>query len=369
MKTIMHRALFAFACAITTPALAASYSVTDLGYLISPYAVNNNADILAAGMGANFIRSAGGSIQYLTVPYGGYPTPGPQASPTGGMNNSGVVVGDSQGVAARWVNGTPTQLGGFNLCCGLTQSGRANSINTSGQIVGWATRADSTQQAVLWQPDGSMIDLGVNPYSNGYNSAATGINTSGQIVGTKGESGGYTRAFLWANGTAAELGTLGTSVSSSASSIAVAINDMGYVVGDSQAWQQWGGAYHAFIWKDGVMTDLGSLSAAYGSNARGINKLNQVVGISQDDLGTDRPFLWQSGVMSDLNSMIDPSSGWALSNAISINDQGEIVGSGYLNGQWHGYLPAPVPEPSNMALMAIGVGLLGLVRLAHPRRP
>ncbi len=39
-------------------------------------------------------------------------------------------------------------------------------------------------------------------------------------------------------------------------------------------------------------------------------------------------FLWQNGVMTDLNTLIAAKTGWDLSFAASINSKGQIVGFG-----------------------------------------
>jgi len=60
------------------------------------------------------------------------------------------------------------------------------------------------------------------------------------------------------------------------------------------------------------------------------------------------------------------SSSSVLETANYIDDQGQIVGSGVLDGQVHAFLltpePLPVPEPSSalgtLALSALGVGSL-----------
>jgi hypothetical protein len=45
--------------------------------------------------------------------------------------------------------------------------------------------------------------------------------------------------------------------------------------------------------------------------------------------------------MLDLNSLIPANSGWVLQFANGINDQGQIVGEGTLNGQAEGFLLTP----------------------------
>jgi hypothetical protein len=64
----------------------------------------------------------------------------------------------------------------------------------------------------------------------------------------------------------------------------------------------------------------------------------------------------------DLNSLIDPTLGWELTDADAINDQGVIVGQGYLGNQQAFFVLTPVaavPEPSIFSLL--GVGLLPLL--------
>lgn len=131
-----------------------------------------------------------------------------------------------------------------------------------------------------------------------------------------------------------DLGTLGGPYS-----VATALNDVGQVVGYSASAD---GTTHAFIWQNGTIIDLGTLSAAGGeSYATGINNLGQAVGYSTAVADpSSRAFLWQSGIIVDLNSLIPADSGWTLQVAAGINETGQIVGSGMHNGEpraflWH----------------------------------
>ena len=113
--------------------------------------------------------------------------------------------------------------------------------------------------------------------------------------------------------TIVDLGTLGGTYS-----IAIDVNDFGHVVGTSTRSAN-NSDYHAFLWKDGQMTDLGSLDG--GSNkGGGINNSGQVVGYEYSSrTGAARAFLYQNGVMVDLGT----GEGSA---AYDINNNGEIVG-------------------------------------------
>src|SRR5262249_4876062 len=47
----------------------------------------------------------------------------------------------------------------------------------------------------------------------------------------------------------------------------------------------------------------------------------------------------------DLLTRATPNAGWQLTMATAINNQGKIIGAGFLNGQPHGWLLTPVQPP------------------------
>jgi probable HAF family extracellular repeat protein len=133
-------------------------------------------------------------------------------------------------------------------------------------------------------------------------------------------------------------------------STAAGINANGQIAGGADAA---GTPIHAFLWTSpGPMQDLGTLPGGTCSEANGINGSGVVVGQSEvapgatPCTGTFHAFIWSaSGGMIDLNTLIDPTLGWQLVTAVSINDAGQIAGSGLINGQEHAFLATP-PGPS-----------------------
>jgi probable HAF family extracellular repeat protein len=100
-----------------------------------------------------------------------------------------------------------------------------------------------------------------------------------------------------------------------------AINKQGQVAGRLIP----GAGDHAFLYANGVLTDLGSLPGNDGSLANGINNKTQVVGNTFGLNQASRAFAWSSGVMRDIGSLAG-----GVTQANDINDAGAIVGSSVL---------------------------------------
>ncbi len=152
-------------------------------------------------------------------------------------------------------------------------------------------------------------------------------------------------AVLWdTDGTPIDLGNLGGSVDVSLFAVgnrATYINNRGQVVGGSTL--AGNKTAHAFLWaRDTGMKDLGVLPGDDNSGAIAINERGEIVGVSNDTDGNGRAFLWRNGLMSDLNTLAPSDSPLYLVAALGINDRGEIVGFGATEGgDIHAFLATP----------------------------
>ena len=80
------------------------------------------------------------------------------------------------------------------------------------------------------------------------------------------------------------------------------------------------------------VTDLGTLGGT-SSYATGINNRNEVVGEAYTSSDKMHAFEYSDDSMEDLNSLLPSGSGWTLTEATGINDLGQIVGDGTIDGQ------------------------------------
>jgi len=276
------------------------------------------------------------------------------------INDFGVVVGESDNNTSRafvYANGTLT---GLTRLAGDNDRGVAHDINNNGVIVGISSNGVASRPT-RWV-DGVASDLGSVDGLSTTTGRAWGLNEAGQAVGNsrRDTAGSVTQATFW-SGTGAPL-NLGSLLADSFSD-AFAINAAGTIAGVAVAGNTSSGTNirQAVRWTfDGsayALEALGSMGRTF-SEAKAINDAGQIVGFVTNISGSpQRAFLYQAGAMVDLNTFIDVASGFTLATAEGINDRGDIVGWGMVDGQNRAYMLQAVPEPSSAALLL--AGLLG----------
>jgi probable HAF family extracellular repeat protein len=287
------------------------------------------------------------------------------------INKAGQVMGnssDSNAFNHAFVlqNGVLTDLGNLG-----GTSTKALGINDAGQIVGWSFTTNGVRHAFLYS-DGTMTDLGT--FGGASQSYASGINNAGQIIIT--EASERKGVFIYDHGVV-------TSLNGSPVDLANAINDAGQVVGGTadpgQGWlsfSAWlesagtysqlgdgsggqrqatginnsgqvlgyvtvpnpGGSNHAVVlFGTGSQTYLTPLDRS--SEPRAINDPGQVVGYSSGDIGG---FLYENGSLTRLMDLPEVvAAGWQDLSPSDINNLGQIVGTGLINGEARAFLLSP----------------------------
>lgn len=243
-----------------------------------------------------------------------------------GVNNRDLVIGWSETAAAdpscqppqvynahgfTYQNGALADLPplpGDHLSAAIALNDRGEIVGLSGicanpNTVGFPL----TRHAVMWKPNGSVIDLGnlggSNPDPNNFLSgfAATNINNLGQVVG------------------------------------------LSVVVGDTTV--------HAFLWDQGVMTEIPPVAGDFLSVAWGIGEHGEVLGQSCDVNFNCRGFIWKNGITTDINTLVPARNNLYVIDANFLNEEGEITGQALdlTTGAMPAILISPVDNDSEEA--------------------
>jgi probable HAF family extracellular repeat protein len=331
------------------------YTVTDLGTLGG--ASSSALDINAAGQIVGGAYTASNLLHPFLYSNGvmmDIGTLGGCCGLAAGINATGQIVGqadNAQGARRGFLysNGVMTEI----PTLGGSES-RASQINASGQIVGQARVAATNSNHAYLYENGQIFDLGT---LGGSTSWANSVNASGQIVGGSVLPDGRWRAYRYSDGVMVGLPTLGAEDTSW--SVSFHINDAGQIAGWSEVSNQGNclgfHSMHGFVYSNGQITDVGTLGGSC-SIAYEVGESGQVVGQADTSAGRQHAFLYISGMMQDLNDLIPAGSGWELSVATGMNEGGQIVGYGLINGQTHAFLLTP-RSPADLI-----DDLIGLVR-------
>jgi len=290
-----------------------------------------------------------------------------------GINDYGQIVGGSDNASGQFH--AYVYAGGSMSDLGTLGGGRSEAfaINNNGTIVGDAQNGDPATEGfgqAFGYSGGAMKALGTLP--GGLGSNAYAVNNNGMIGGSSFQ-GPFTvpeypfYAVTFSGGAAHSIGApdLGDSA-------IYGLNDDGLAVGGIPT-STMVHASHAFLYDHGTITDLGILDPTQDDSiAWDINNLKQIVGTAAVTVDPSHygyhGFLWTGAGLVDLNTLVDPKSGWVITSANAINDAQQIAATacyGGVTGDCRAVrldLISAVPEPDSWAMLAVGLGLAGVLR-------
>jgi len=129
------------------------------------------------------------------------------------------------------------------------------------------------------------------------------------------------------------------------------INNAGQIVG---FYEDLNGNEHAFLKNGSTYTTIDPPGANF-AQAWGINNNGQVVGFYNKYSGGQQSFIEEGSAYSFFTV-----PGGQGTYAFGINDSGQLVGTYYFNGDSHGFLATPTPEPSTFILFGIGLAAIAV---------
>ena len=157
-----------------------------------------------------------------------------------------------------------------------------------------------------------------------------------------------THAFQWRSGLLNDLGALPGHNSSGANWI----SNSGLVAGFSETVDidpLFGvRALHAVLWKNGQITDLGTLGGGQQtSDAFAVNGRGQAAGAAFNAAGHQHPFLWENGVMHDLGTLGGPDAGLvgSFKGNVEMNERGQVVACSDTNSTINPVTGTPTIDP------------------------
>ena len=253
------------------------------------------------------------------------------------INNAGTIVGTSERDVifgsgtfhgAVWVGGNIAPLPDLG-----TGQSWANDVNEAGVISGYATDPGVLRDRVVTWSGGVIQNLGAtepHSYNRGY-----GINESGVLVGFAWDLFQPNDSILFDGASWFTIGGAGQFQNSEAFDV----SDAGVVVG-KQAFPS--GGWHPAIWltPGGAATDLGLLPGFDLGELTGVNEHGHAVGrcFTDNSPTVSHAVLYDGNQLIDLNDLLPAGVNAVLFEANEINEDGDIVGTAVVGGEFRAFL-------------------------------
>jgi probable HAF family extracellular repeat protein len=238
-----------------------------------------------------------------------------------------------------------SQGGAVELLPGFKNVDQATAygIADDGTIVGFAGDFRGLHACKWVDRKLQILDIPVGPSSVAYD-----ISDSGFICGWMGIHPHPlfgASAFIYKDGSVNDLASI-TGISNTE---AHAVNNFGQACGTTWTFTDQKDPIgstirRGFIWSGKNVEDIGALPGHVETYVKDLNDAATIVGYCLDEKGFSRAFMWHNGIMTDLNDLIPPELGYTISSAEAINHAGQITGTGRkADGNGAAFVLSPVP--------------------------
>lgn len=334
-----------------------TYNITDLGTLGGhesvPLGINNSGHVVGYSTNSEGWRRAfhyyGGTMHDLNAHTAFDHGWDDISSYANDINDSGMIIGRNRLPGYAYFEGWVYQDGAYSPV-NVTYGSMFQfvSVNSHGVAAGTLFDNSTDMYPAVYRDNASDM---LQAFGGAYD-----INDNEVVVGAYANSyEDFWQACVWENGEPFSAGLIVDPDPNRRRSAANGVNNLNQVVGYYEIYDRTIEDYYrvSFLWDadSGAVTNLGDLGGME-SVANKINDSGQVVGFSTTAASERHAFIYADGQLLDLNDLIGINYDWEyLKEAIDINEQGQIIGTGVVDGELHAFLADPVPLPGTVWLL------------------